>query len=153
MADRYGTTPLKARFSPTKSGVRPASIEGCFDASGISSTGLEGYFNANAKLWYSIEGYCNMTKHTKRDKIWSAALRLREKGAFTVEHVLFAASLGESSERTARDVLNTMADMDFLNRLTTPMYNQRSWVGPSIEPELKDTDVGTYQTYPGAFDD
>ena len=96
--------------------------------------------------------YSYMTKHTKRDKLWNAALELREKGAFEVEHVLFVASLDRDSERTARDVLNTMADMGQLNRLSTPKYNQRSWVGPNIESEIKATPVSVYETYPEAFD-
>ena len=49
-----------------------------------------------------------MTKHTKRDKIWSAAIHLSKDGKFTVKEVLSEAGLEESSERTARDVLITM---------------------------------------------
>lgn len=60
-----------------------------------------------------------MTKHTKRDIIWSAAIRLAERGKFVISDVLETAELSESSERTARDVLTTMVE---LGHLETAMY-------------------------------
>lgn len=58
-----------------------------------------------------------MAKHTTRDRVWSAALHLRETQTyFTVEDVVEAAELdGEVSERTVRDCLNTMGEMGHLS--------------------------------------
>ena len=68
-----------------------------------------------------------MTKHTKRDKIWSAAIHLSKDGKFTVKEVLSEAGLEESSERTARDVLITMNDLGHLERALEDAREDSQW--------------------------
>ena len=67
-----------------------------------------------------------MTKHTKRDRVWDAALRLAADGKFELDEVLAAADLDESSERTARDVLITMAELGRIDRRVPEYGRQRS---------------------------
>lgn len=57
-----------------------------------------------------------MTKHTKRDKIWNAALTLGDTGKFTIEDTMRVADIDTSSERTTRDVLTTMVEMGWLEK-------------------------------------
>jgi hypothetical protein len=73
-----------------------------------------------------------MTKHTTRDAVWSAALRLSATGSFDLQDILREADLDETNKRTARDVLTTMADLGHLepggyykNGGTGPRY--RKW--------------------------
>ena len=90
-----------------------------------------------------------MTKHTKRDAIWSAALKLGERGVFEVEHVLFAAGLTERSERTAKDVLVAMFDLGHLKRGRSFRSKKSHWRSPSLEKEEYTTPGGeTRQRYP-----
>jgi len=75
-----------------------------------------------------------MTKHTKRDMIWSAALKAGDEGAFTVNEILFCAGLTQSSERTARDVLNTMEELDHLRSFVFPNKNGKVlWASEDVE--------------------
>jgi hypothetical protein len=74
-----------------------------------------------------------MTKHTKRDQVWSATLFLAKTGRFDLEDVLNKADLDESSRRTARDVLATMTDLGHLEQRS---YNGRQhpcWCGSDVD--------------------
>ena len=59
-------------------------------------------------------------RHTKRDKVWNAALRLaRDREVFTLSEVM--EQVDESlSRQTAHDVLTTMADMGYLEKDDRP---------------------------------
>ena len=58
-----------------------------------------------------------MTKDTKRDRVWSAALTKAFAGRnFSVGDVRERAGLDESSDRTVRDVLNTMVETEWLEK-------------------------------------
>ena len=60
-----------------------------------------------------------MTKHTKRDRVWNAALNLGwNRDVFALSDVMDAADLPSESERTARDVLTTMAEMGVLTAVS-----------------------------------
>jgi hypothetical protein len=78
-----------------------------------------------------------MTKHTKRDRVWDAALRLAERGKFTIGDVLDAADLPASSERTARDTLTTMVELGHLEQGSwSPDHaspSRRCWYGARID--------------------
>lgn len=90
-----------------------------------------------------------MTKHTKRDAIWSAALKLGERGVFEVEHVLFAAGLDQRSKRTAKDVLATMDDLGHLQRKTVFRTKKSRWRSPDLETVEKTSPSGrTVERYP-----
>ena len=54
-----------------------------------------------------------MTRHTARDECWNRALRLATDGREFIPSEI--ADLSGASERTARDVLATMRDMDWLS--------------------------------------
>lgn len=59
-------------------------------------------------------------RHTKRDKVWDAALRLsRDRQVFTLGEVMDAIE-GSLSRQTAHDVLATMADMGYLEKDDRP---------------------------------
>lgn len=84
-----------------------------------------------------------MTKQTKRDLIWSAAIRLGERGKFTISDVIETADLDESSERTARDTLTTMVELGHLETATykfkpkphgSGAYKRRIWHDPGEIP-------------------
>jgi hypothetical protein len=84
-----------------------------------------------------------MTKHTKRDVIWSASLRLSDRGKFTISDVIETANLNESSERTARDVLTTMVELGHLQTANykhkpephgSGAYQRRIWHEPGEIP-------------------
>jgi len=80
-----------------------------------------------------VRVFVSMTKHTKRDRVWSAALTLAQTGRFDLEDVLNKAGLNESSRRTARDVLATMTD---LGHLEQRFYNGRQhpcWCGSGVD--------------------
>lgn len=99
---------------------------------------VEGYFytfGVHTRNW--------MTKHTKRDVIWSASVRLAERGKFTIENVLETADLNESSKRTARDVVMTMVELGHLETATykfkpkphgSGAYERRIWHEPGEIP-------------------
>ena len=82
-----------------------------------------------------------MTKHTKRDKIWSTALRIGDDGVFTVEDVLREAGLPESSERTCHDVLTTMHELGHLD-----FYRGKDRGAYYAPPDLYEPDESSYPT-------
>lgn len=86
-----------------------------------------------------------MTKHTKRDKIWSTALRIGDDGVFTVEDVLREADLPESSKRTCHDVLVTMHELGHLD-----FYRGSDRGAYYAPPDLYDPDESSY---PQAFEE
>jgi len=59
-------------------------------------------------------------RHTKRDKVWDAALRLaRDREVFTLNEVMDRVD-DSLSRQTAHDVLTTMADMGYLEKDDRP---------------------------------
>lgn len=59
-------------------------------------------------------------RHTKRDKVWDAALRLaRDREVFTLNEVM-ASVEASVSRQTTHDVLTTMAEMGYLEKDDQP---------------------------------
>lgn len=54
-----------------------------------------------------------MAKHTKRDKLWSFALKATQRSEEAISADKLA-TMAQTSEKSARDVLITMEDMGFL---------------------------------------
>ena len=61
-----------------------------------------------------------MARHTKRDRVWGAALELaREREVFTLQEVMGSIETGVSRQ-TTHDVLITMAEMGYLEKDDQP---------------------------------
>ena len=61
-----------------------------------------------------------MARHTKRDRVWDAALGLaREREVFTLAEVMGTVQVS-LSRQTTHDVLATMADMGYLEKDDRP---------------------------------
>jgi len=59
-------------------------------------------------------------RHTKRDKVWDAALRIaRERDVFGLQEVMESIDVSVSRQ-TTHDVLVTMAEMDYLEKDNQP---------------------------------
>lgn len=75
-----------------------------------------------------------MTKHTNRDEVWNHALRLATDGREFIPKEI--ADLSGASERTTRDVLATMRDMEWLSVNEKKSFTNTYDAGEKIPPTL-----------------
>ncbi|WP_123539010.1 hypothetical protein [Halosimplex salinum] len=76
-----------------------------------------------------------MATHTKRDRIWNAALQLAcRMDEFAVSDVYLEVDVDDPAERTVRDVLTTMAAENWLLKETAAEDGRRLYrAGPKLD--------------------
>jgi len=74
----------------------------------------------------------NMAKNTLRDRVWNRALILATRGDhFEVKHIRNYILSDEGSDRTIRDVLNTMVENEWLEKESRQSHEWRQ--GPKLK--------------------
>ncbi|WP_459192731.1 hypothetical protein [Halosimplex sp. J119] len=75
-----------------------------------------------------------MATHTKRDRVWTAALQLASRtDEFSTADVYAETDGDDPAERTVRDVLTTMAAEEWLCKHTAPEDGRRLYsAGPKL---------------------
>lgn len=88
----------------------------------------------------------DMARHTKRDRIWDAALRLASRvDEFAVSDVRVESGVDEPAERTVRDVLTTMAAEGWLRKHTAAADGRRLYsAGPKLDEAARTLFEGTH---------
>ena len=73
-----------------------------------------------------------MTRNTTRDEVWNQALSVAiGGGSFQVKHIRNSILADEGTDRTIRDVLNTMVEMEWLEKESKHGHKWRA--GPKID--------------------
>jgi len=69
-----------------------------------------------------------MVTNTKRDRVWNAALELAEnRETFALDDVYATCDATDLSDRTMRDVLTTMAELDWIEKRVDPTDGRRQY--------------------------